>query len=321
MLPERYLISGASGYIGHTLFHHLKSRNISCVGIGRKNINEDGYVVCDLFDSNTLSQLLSDVTCVVHCAGYAHAFKARSSEVKDATWRINYQGTKNLIEIAANKGVSKFINLSSVKAMGKPGLNCVDESWPAPPTSEYGKSKRAAEDIVIKICTSNHMSYFNLRLAMVYGRESSGNFYRMMHLVSRGLFPPIPETLNHRSLVHIDDVIGAIMCLAKDMRAYQDTFIVAGPESPSGRYIYNQMRNALGFPNNTFEIPVVFLDWMAIIFEGIQSLSGIKMPFNKEVLDRLLGSAWYSTKKIETIMNWSPRISLEDGLKKMVNEK
>ena len=111
MLPERYLITGASGYIGHALFLHLKRQNIFCIGIGRQNIKEDGYEVCDLFDNETLSDLLSDVTCVIHCAGYAHAFKASTSEVKDATWLTNYRGTKNLVEIAANKRVSKFINL------------------------------------------------------------------------------------------------------------------------------------------------------------------------------------------------------------------
>ena len=321
MLADKYFISGASGYIGRTLFLHLKRHNISCIGIGRKDMKEDGYVVCDLSERNSLKILLKDVTCVVHCAGYAHAFQEHSSDLKEATWRVNYQGTKNLVEMAAINGVGKFINLSSVKAMGEPGLNCVDEDWFALPISEYGKSKKAAEDIVVKVCTNNNMNYINLRLAMVYGKESSGNFYRMMQLVSRGFFPPIPETLNHRSLVHIDDVISAIMCVSVDNRASQNTFIVAGPDSPSGRNIFNQMRISLGLMPISFEIPKVFLLWVALLFEKIQVLSGRKMPFNKEVLDRLLESAWYSTKKIEATVNWYPKINLEAGLRKIISEK
>ena len=51
------------------------------------------------------------------------------------------------------------------------------------------------------------MHVVNLRLAMVYGAGGRGNLERMGRLVRRGLFPPLPETGNRRSLIHVDDVV------------------------------------------------------------------------------------------------------------------
>jgi nucleoside-diphosphate-sugar epimerase len=42
------------------------------------------------------------------------------------------------------------------------------------------------------------------------------------------------------------------------------------------------------------------------------------MPFDSEVLDRLLGSAWYSPARIEHELGWRARVSLADGLAEMV---
>lgn len=54
------------------------------------------------------------------------------------------------------------------------------------------------------------MHVVNLRLAMVYGAGGRGNLERMARLIRCGLFPPLPETGNHRSLVHVDDVVSVM---------------------------------------------------------------------------------------------------------------
>jgi UDP-glucose 4-epimerase len=318
MNKEKFFISGASGFIGSALFNEFSKRNIPCVGIGRKNILSDNYLKCDLLDKDSLRTALRGVSCVIHCAGYAHAFKALSGEIKKQTWLINFEATKNLIEIAVEVGVSKFINLSSVKAMSEPGSNCVDEEWGLNPLSEYGKSKLAAEELVFDLAKKSNINVVNLRLVMVYGRGGHGNLERMAKFISKGLFPPLPETNNHRSMVHIDDVVGAIMCVTSDSRAHGQTFILTGPEAPSGRRIYNEIRSIYGYRNISFEIPGVVLRLVANIFEVIQKRSGILMPFNREVLSRLLDSAWYSSNKMEKLLNWKSNVGLSDGLRRML---
>jgi len=320
MSDEKYFISGASGFIGGKLFNELTQNNVSVIGIGRKRIKHQNYIQCDLLDKVGLRSTLKGVSCVIHCAGYAHAFKNSSSDVREKAWLINYEGTKNLIEISVEMGVKKFINLSSVKAMSEPDSSCVDEEWELNPVSEYGKSKLAAEKIIFELGHKYSVDIINLRLCMVYGFGSNGNLDRMANLTFKHIFPPLPETNNHRSLVHVNDVIAAIIHVANDCRANGETFIVAGPDAPSGREIYNQMRKNYGYKNINFEIPRVALECIAYIFEKIQNITGINMQFNKEILSRLLDSAWYSTKKIENLVNWYPKVTLEVGLQKKINK-
>lgn len=320
MTKEKLLISGASGFIGTRLFKEIIKSKIPCVGIGTSGVETQNYYHCDLFESEKLRQLLRGVSCVVHCAGYAHAFHSHSSEVYQKTWLINYHGTKNLIQIAAEVGVKKFINLSSVKVMSEPDLNCVDETWDLNPDSEYGKSKLAAEKLIFEVALNYPINIINLRLSMVYGLGGKGNLERMTTLTSKRLFPPIPETFNHRSLVHVDDVVDVIIHMVKINSFVNDTFIITGPEAPSGREIYNKIRQINGFKKNDFMIPRGLFEYIAKTFDCIQKLLGRRLLFNTEVSNRLLNTAWYSSEKIKKNFGWQAKISLDDGLKEIISE-
>lgn len=318
MSKVKYLVTGASGFIGSRIFNELKNQKLQCIGIGRRELQELNYIQCDLNDPEALRKVLKGITCVVHCAGYAHAFKTPSREASEKTWLINYMGTKNVIEISAEMGVKKYINLSSVKAMGDPGQKCVDESWELKPDTDYGKSKLAAEYITSEVGRQNLINVINLRLSMVYGFGGKGNMERMANLISKGLFPPLPETKNHRSLIHVDDVVDLILQILRNENILNNTFIVTGPDSPSGREIYDEIRNLYGFKKQKIQIPRFLFEYTAEIFDVAEKFLGKQLIFNKDASRRLLESAWYSPRKIENYYGWRGKVSLKDGLREMI---
>ncbi len=63
------------------------------------------------------------------------------------------------------------------------------------------------------------MHVVNLVLSMVYGYGGRGNIERMARGMRAGWFPPLPETGNKRSLVHVDDIISAIRRVAERLGA------------------------------------------------------------------------------------------------------
>jgi len=140
----------------------------------------------------------------------------------------------------------------------------------------------------------------------------------MGRLVRRGLFPPLPETGNHRSLVHVDDVVTAMRLVAGDDRANGGTYIVASSEAPSGRELFDALRSALGMPRCSWAVRGWLLRTAAIGADGLEAIMNRRMPFDSEVLDRLLGSAWYSPARIERDLGWRARVSLADGLAEML---
>ncbi|EKD99329.1 MAG: hypothetical protein ACD_23C00013G0003 [uncultured bacterium] len=164
------------------------------------------------------------------------------------------------------------------------------------------------------------MHVVNLRLAMVYGAGGRGNLERMGRLVGRRVFPPLPETGNHRSLVHVDDVVSAMRLVAEDERAAGRTYIIASPEAPSGRVLFNALRAAQGLSPCTWSMPALVLHSAALLGDGLEALVRRRVPLNGEVVERLLGSAWYSPLRIERELGWRAKVSLADGLSEMLQK-
>lgn len=311
------LISGATGFIGGRLREHLVQIGQPSYMLARTPLDRDHVRIADLADPIALTAACAGIKRVFHCAGYAHAFAARTDDDADQHWRVNFAGTRNLVEAAGRAGVQRFVFLSSVKAMAEPGLACADEDFTGRPPTVYGLSKRAAEEAVLAGGNRFGMHVAVLRLTMVYGSGGRGNLERMGRLVRRRLFPPLPETGNHRSLVHIKDVVAAMCLAADDDRARGRTYIVAGPQAPSGRQLFDAMRKVLELPECRWAVPQSAFRLGALCGEGLEAILRRRMPLDIEALDRLLGSAWYSPKRIERELGWSAKITLEEGLREM----
>lgn len=301
--PMSVLIAGASGFIGRRL---LRQGDRALV---RRPAGLENEVVVALDDAVSLAFACEGIRTIFHCAGYAHAF---SSSDPDAHWRINFEGTRNLLLAAGEAGVKRFVFLSSVKAMAEPGDACVDEDWPGEPLTPYGRAKRAAEDAVLEAGARYGMHVVNLRLAMVYGRGGRGNLERMARAIQAGWFPPLPDTGNRRSLVHVQDVVEVMRLVAERPEANGRTYIVADSRAYSGREIYQAIRAALSqgavSPAPTFTVPA-----------GLLRAAGRLNGRLGEIVDRLIGSACYSPARIEHELGWRARIGLTKGLREMLS--
>jgi UDP-glucose 4-epimerase len=294
------LVTGANGFIG-SRFLQQDDR-----GMTRSISAEPNIIQADLLDANSLISACDGIDRIFHCAGYAHAF---SSTDINSHWRINYEGTCNLLNAAGRAGVRSFVFLSSVKAMAEPGEKCVSENWPGDPITPYGLAKRAAEDAVIQAGLKYDMHVVNLRLAMVYGKGGRGNLERMARAIRSGWFPPLPETGNKRSLVHVQDVVTAMRLVADRPEANGKTFIVADSQAYSGRQIYDVLRRELGFSKEpVFTIPTYMLRATSRLNHRL-----------KEIIDRLISSACYSPQSIEHELGWRAQMSLAEGVREMLS--
>lgn len=312
------LVTGGNGFIGTHLIRVLREDGLAVRYLSRRPLLGDlDSVQGDLLDPMALRAACAGVKTIFHCAGHAHAFKATAASEAKKHWQINFEGTRNLLEAAGTAGVKVFVFLSSVKAMSDPGAICADESWPGSPDSDYGRAKRAAEEAVLEAGHRFGMQVTNLRLSMVYGSGGRGNLERMARLVRRGLFPPLPETGNHRSLVHIHDVVDVMRLVSDCGLANGRTYIVANKEAPSGRALFDALCAVQGLQKRQWAVPEFLLRSLGALGDGVESILQRRMPIDSEVIERLLGSAWYSSACIERELGWRARVSLEDGLAEM----
>jgi len=319
------LIAGATGFIGRRLVTALLDRKTTVYALVRDVVRVGPWPQAavtarpgDLGQADSLTDACMGVHTVFHLASCGEEPGPGSGE--DLHWRVTVEGTRHFLEAAARSGVKRFIFVSSVKAMGEGGPSCLDESSPACPVTPYGRAKLEAERLVLEAGKKHGLQVCNLRLPLVYGRDNRGNIWRMIAAIDRGRFPPLPETGNKRSMVHVDDVIQALLLAAENPAAHGQTYMVTDGRVYSTHQIYVAIHQALGRPAPRWTIPVGLLRVAARIGDVIGKIRGRGLIFDSDILNKLTGSAWYSNRKIETEFGYRPTRFLEDGLREMVDE-
>jgi UDP-glucose 4-epimerase len=303
------LVTGATGFIGRRLMQNEYR------ALARRPAGFAHEAIGDLQDSSSLEKACRGIDTIFHCAGHAHAFSASNPQIHTD---VNLQGTKNLLEMAGRCGVTRFIFLSSVKAMAEPGNQCVDENWPGQPISPYGRAKRAAEELVLEAGIKFGMHVVNLRLAMVYGRSGRGNLERLARGLQAGWFPRLPETGNRRSLVHVNDVVDAIRLVADRPQANGRTYIIADARPYSGKELCEAILSVSSEPRLSWHAPAWALRLGGKAGDMAGKVLGRPLPLNSEVMSRLLDSECYSPARIEQELGWRAQVGLMDGLREML---
>jgi dihydroflavonol-4-reductase len=98
----------------------------------------------DVTDIPSLIEQFEGITQVYHAAAVV-SFHAKDRE---RMFKVNVEGTANMVNVALESGVEKFCHISSVAAIGREGKTTVSEKteWKDnPENSSYSESKYAAE--------------------------------------------------------------------------------------------------------------------------------------------------------------------------------
>ena len=287
---QKILVTGATGFVGQHLIEYLKLDGYNIRAISRKLIPGVDTVICDFLEDDIPENALKDIDIVFHLAGYAHDLKNEPG-IEQTYQKINVNVTVDLLSLSAKHNVKKFIFVSSAKAGGSPVRGvCATEKDQNDPAGIYGKTKREAELKILEKGrkSSTHVSI--LRPALIYGPKVKGNLQLMMQGIKKGWFPPLPEMGNQRSMIHVDDVVQALLLLASDQRSNDEIFIVTDGKTYSSRDIYEIMCSTLDKRIPRWSVP-------QFLFNVIASISS----HLRYRIDKLLGDECYSSKKIQSI--------------------
>lgn len=320
-LGKAILVTGATGFIGQHLVHALLELGASVIVLSRRQLSEGAQkyktIVGDLTCPITLEGICDGMDIVFHLGGYAHAVDQLDGKGEEINWQVTVEGTRALIEQSLKAGVARFLFFSSVKAMGEGSEACLDEATECQAVSSYGKAKREAEKIVLE-AARHGLPATVLRLPMVYGPGCKGNLPRMIQAVAHGRFPPLPETGNRRSMVDVRDVVQAALLAVTNSAATGKVYIVTDGQVYSTRQIYRWICAALRRSVPRWVMPLCVLHFIARIGDIIGHISGKRFILDTEALDKLIGSAWYSSSKISRELNYRPEYTLKKSLPEMV---
>jgi len=224
----RILVTGAAGFVGSHLCEKLAEEGHDVLGLDaytdyyceelkRLNANDlasKGISVAELdLVQDPLHEVLEGVEVVYHLAAQPGI---SATTPFDTYLRNNIAATHRLL-LAAQKvsALRCFINVATSSVYGKQATE--GEETAPQPTSYYGVTKLAAEQLVLSFQRDKGFPACSLRLFSVYGpRERPEKLYpKLIHSILSGTECPLYEgSKSHsRSFTFIDDIVAGFMAV------------------------------------------------------------------------------------------------------------
>lgn len=149
------LVTGGTGFLGSYIIKYLIEKGYSVRAIRRSNklpswlpasvFKNVEWVEGDVLDVVSLEDATEGIDTVIHSA----AMVSFGNKDRKAMYQTNVDGTANVVNIALEKNIKRFVHISSVAALGRTaGGGHVDEEkkWEeSKVNTHYAKSKYKAE--------------------------------------------------------------------------------------------------------------------------------------------------------------------------------
>lgn len=298
------IVTGASGFIGRHLCAALAKSGAPFLPVSREGANGVG----DLSAETDWSGVLRPGATVLHLAGRAHVLDRGSAAETTEFRRINVGGTTSLAEQAAIAGVKRLVLVSSIRVLGfhTNGRRPFDPTDQPAPQEAYAVSKWEAEQAVWQVARETGLEVCVIRPPLVYGAGARGNFARLVRLVRHGLPLPLGAVHNRRSMIAVDNLVDLILLSARHPAAAGQTFLAGDGESLSSPELIRRLAAAMGKRGILLPVPV-----------GLLRAAGGVLGKSAEV-DRLVGSLEVDIAHTRETLQWSPLISVQEGLRRAV---
>ncbi|MGI6300057.1 MAG: NAD-dependent epimerase/dehydratase family protein [Verrucomicrobiota bacterium] len=299
----RILVTGAAGFLGSHLARHLAATDASVVclddlsGGFKENLPaEIPLIVGSIEDASLIDRLFEEhrFTHVCHLAAYAA--EGLSHFIRGFNYRNNLLGSIHLINAAIRARVQRFLFTSSIAVYGDQPAP-VTEATPPHPIDPYGIAKLAVEMDLQAANAVFGLPYTILRPHNVYGEgQNLGDAYRnvvgifMNQLLQGRSLSIFGDGSQQRAFTHVDDFTPTAVKALLSPLAKNQIFDIGSDD-----------------PRTVLELAHITAKAFGITKPEIQFL-----PARQEA-----HTAFSSHHKLKHMLNFQPRISLEQGVVRM----
>jgi nucleoside-diphosphate-sugar epimerase len=241
-------------------------------------------------------------------AGIAHDISGRFKV--DDYQQVNYRDTRNLHEVFINSKASTFVFISSIKAVVDHTNGIIDENFVPKPASEYGKSKRKAEEFITKNARKEK-KHFILRPCMIHGPGNKGNLNLLYRFVKTGIPYPLGAFKNKRSFLSIENFCFVIQKIIEE-QLKSGTYLLSDDDPVSTNEVVRIIGRGLDKKVRILHLP------KAIILSLARIGSWTQAPFNTSTVAKLCENMVVSNQKLLLNLKAKLPVSSIDGLMKTI---
>lgn len=296
------LVTGGTGFMGSMLVKRLveKGHRVRVMAVENDPLlsNLDGIdceiVTGDITKPQTLESPMGGVKTIFHLA--AVLFSSNPELFR----RINYEGTKNVVNKAVEAGIEHFVYISAAAANYKV-------------RTTYGKTKIEAEELMKE--ERKNTNFTIIRPTLIYGAGGGGQELVMYinQLKKFKWFIPMAGNGNvMKRWVWINDVIEGLTLLVGRQVTYGKIYNFGGGSAHSMKEYTEMLCRELDINKTIASIPVPICYAIAWILKFVQ-----KNPLLKR--DTILGvtmEADFSIEEAKKDIGYNP-IHFKEGIRKM----
>ena len=295
-----FIVTGGAGFIGSHLTKHLikNGHNVSVIDNLRRgsfdNLKEikdkiDFHEI-DILDYDKMKNIAKNAVGIFHQA----ALGSVQDSFKDPElyYQINAIGSENIFKLAKEFGL-KVVYASSSSVYGNQTSFPIKEDALKNPLNPYGEAKLQAEKFAIQYAQDG-VKIIGLRYFNVFGIGQNPNYAGVIPRFIERLVQNKPPIINGqgnqvRNFTFVDDVVDA------NVLAFE-----------------SKVEN--GFINIATGITTTIKELAEIMIK----LSGLSLePIYEEPRKGDIEKSQADTSLAKNLINWEPKTTLEEGLKKI----
>lgn len=317
MAERVVLVTGATGAIGPRVV-----RACLAAGYSVRTLSLDSFPgapmpgvdarLGDVCDSHAVRSSVAGAEVIVHLAALLHQFKD-APDLDRRYERVNVGGTENVVRAAIAGDVKRLVFLSTIAVYGPSSGEVIDESTPPRPDTPYGRTKLAAEQVVLSATADGRRIGTVLRAAAVYGPGVKGNYRRLAVAIGRRRYIPLGPGLNRRTLVNDRDLADAVVLAAGHSSAAGAIFNVSDGGIHTLADIVAAIHRAIGRRPPRLHVPLAAARVSASVCEGVFRMVGLHPPLTKALLEKYTEDVAVRGTLIQRELGFLPAVGLEAG--------
>lgn len=317
----KVLVTGATGFTGGHLAHHLVDRGdeVRTLVRPKSRARFDASPLAkrvspfegDLIDAASLQDAVNGVDVVYHIAA-----TYREAGQPDSAYReINVEGTRHLLQAAKAAGIRRFVHCSTGGVHGHIANPPANEDAPFNPGDVYQETKLAAEQLAREFGSANNLDVVVVRPIGIYGPGDT-RFLRMFRGLARGRFPMIGSGQAFYHLTFIDDLVEGFRLCGSVPAAKSRTYILAGPRYTTLEQLVQMVAKELNVAPPRRHLPVWPFWTAGLICEAICVPLRIEPPIYRRRVDFYTKSRAFDTSRARRDIGFVPKVDLEEGIRR-----
>jgi nucleoside-diphosphate-sugar epimerase len=318
------LVTGGTGFVGINFIPALisKGHSVRVLCRNRKKAislfgNSCEIVVGDITDVMSLTGCCDDIDVVYHMV--AKVGNELPNEHNFIAFRkVNVEGTQNIVNEAKKAGISKFIFISSIAAMGIVHEDTIDEKSKCNPYLPYQVTKLEGEMIILNEFQKTGFPGIVIRPTKIFGvGENEYSYLMLAKLCKIGFLPKIGSGKNYTSNLYITDLVQGLVQLV-DRGCMGEVYIFTSNNSigfcDSAEIVAKEMNRKIHF----VKIPSWLMIQGARIIERAYLFLEKKAPVTEKNILATTTDRIYNISKAIDQLGFNPLTSMDEGIAKVV---